>query len=65
MEVLHKDEEDPEDLVVQDNHLVVLEVLFDRTFFNDKSEMLCCVSACPNTNTDWQAGSGGPACVLG
>ena len=36
MEVLHMDGEDQEDLVAQDTHLVVLELLFDKTFFTQQ-----------------------------
>ena len=31
--VLHKDGEDQEDLLAQDTHQAVLELLFDKTFF--------------------------------
>ena len=37
MGVLHMDGQDQEDLVVQDTHLVDLDVLFDKTFLKQQS----------------------------
>ena len=54
MEVLHMDGEDQEDLVAQDTHLAVLELLFDKTFFKPQFHFFYVMSARRTTN-EWQA----------
>ena len=62
MGVLHMDEEDQEDLVVQDTHLAVPELLFDRTL---KLQFHFNVVSNRHTTIDWQAEAWLVDCLAG